>query len=73
MTSINICKNAKKKVIEKIHQEHLEQFSRLRDYKDAIILKVFAIFYSQFVYLYAVSLIFSCIPFNLLTGFFFFC
>ncbi|XP_010413083.1 PREDICTED: uncharacterized protein LOC104699476 [Camelina sativa] len=37
MITPDVCKKAKKKVIEMIHRDHLEQFSRLRDYKDAIL------------------------------------
>ncbi|KAL1189477.1 hypothetical protein V5N11_022419 [Cardamine amara subsp. amara] len=37
MTTIDKCKKAKKKVMDKIHADHVEQFSRFRDYKDAIL------------------------------------
>ncbi|XP_010451589.1 PREDICTED: uncharacterized protein LOC104733732 [Camelina sativa] len=37
MITPDVCKKAKKKVIEMIHRDHIKQLSRLRDYKDAIL------------------------------------
>ncbi|XP_010496057.1 PREDICTED: uncharacterized protein LOC104773177 [Camelina sativa] len=37
MITPDVCKKAKKKVLDMIHRDHIEQFSRLRDYKDAIL------------------------------------